>query len=123
MVPVVRVLALTFWVAPAFVPAQSVFGVGAVGLAVQLGLALLAATALAVRTDHGGGGVLAFALTTVLGFLAVGLALGYPVYVPETPASVVVPCWLFGLSVGYTVWLGDGLARVRERLGRRAASD
>jgi hypothetical protein len=29
---------------------------------------------------------------------------------------VVVVCWLFGLSVGYTVWLGDGLTRLRERL-------
>jgi hypothetical protein len=117
------VLALTFWVAPAFVPAQSVFGVGIAGWAVQLGLAVLAATYLAVRTDHGGGRVLAFAVTTVLGFLVVGLALSYPVNEPGTPASVVVPCWLFGLSVGYTVWLGDGLTRVRERLERRVADN
>ena len=115
-----RALALTFWVAPAFAPGLSLFAdPSGPGFFLQVGLAAVAGTLLAYRTEHGSGRVLAFALTAALVFFVAGFALGYPVNETPAPPSVVVPFWLLGLSVGYTLWLGDGLARMRERLAAR----
>jgi hypothetical protein len=93
------------------------------GALAQLLAALCLGVLLEGRTDHGEGRVFAFALTTLGAFLLVGFLAGYGLNEPPTPPTVVLVCWLFGLSVGYTVWLGDGLARVRERLTRRSTSD
>ena len=122
MVSPLRALALTFWVGPAFAPALTLFAdPSGPGILLQVGLAAVAGTVLAGRTDHDGGAVLAFALTTVAVYVAAGLALGYAVNEPPTPLAVALPFWVLGLSVGYTVWLGDGIDRVRERLAARAA--
>jgi hypothetical protein len=114
-------LALTFWVGPAFAPALSLFAdPSGPGFVLQVGLSAVAGTLLAARTDHEGGTVLAFALTTVAVSIVAGLALGYPVNEPPTPLAVAVPFWRLGLSVGYTVWLGGRIDRIRERLDVRS---
>ena len=121
MVSPFRALALTFWVGPAFAPALSLFAdPSGPGFLLQVGLSAVTGALLAARTDHEGGAVLAFALTTVAVYLVAGLALGYAVNEPPTPLGVAVPFWLLGLSVGYTVWLGGGVDRIRERLAGRS---
>lgn len=119
MVSILRVLSRTCWVAPAFFPVTATTrGISGTTWAVYLLLAGVAGTYLAVRTEHSGGRVGAFALTAIGTYLVAGVALGYPVNSRPVTVDVLVPFWLLGLSVGYTVWLGDGLARIRERLPR-----
>jgi hypothetical protein len=113
MVSGFRALAQTFWVSPAFAPLFALFpDPFGLGFYVKLLLAVVAGTYLAARTDHSGDRVLAFSLTTMLTYVVVGLALGYPVNDPPVPLAVFGPFYLLGLATGYTLWLGDGIERV-----------